>query len=222
MFLVRHRSSSAAGVTFCNTNSHSISYRSRKRMKLAAKSSQNISSFKLTDTQLFTQLREKCMENSDTYYTPSKNRCDLSIHYKNEKNERKSFNDIYNDLFMRRLDYSQRFPEFVRYKSYQNIVLREMITRLQALLILEHTGRLRHKQELVITLQFFKSEFSRSRTASHFNTTYSQKWKSRFNSTQLSLLKLGCFSGEMRNHQVLCCHKDGKISSFLESLTIFG
>ena len=136
--------------------------------------------------------------------------------YENAQGEIKSFNSVYNDLYMNRLQKKKKERQLFSNPSYRRIVLQEMISRTQSYIIVYHFGLF---QDMTINpFEKLNSILDKQPLYTYSLQCFQNMGYSFFES---ALLVWSSLSGEMRNHQSVSAHCDGNTSHEIETLTLF-
>ena len=135
-----------------------------------------------------------------------------SVHYDNN-GEKKSYNCVYNQIRMQKIDKRQKKYIVLHNRLQQRILLEEMKSRFTSLLVLEsintlpcdvttkHIEKMKQVLEDKLTIDKF-----RNYGHSHF---------------EAFLLAWGVSTGSMHNHEALCAHTDANKSHPVETLSLY-
>ena len=77
----------------------------------------------------------KVTQKENSILVASDNSVSMSCFYDNNEGVTKKFNSVYNDIHMNRLKGRHKFVQLKNMKSYRNITINEMISRLQSFII---------------------------------------------------------------------------------------
>ena len=136
----------------------------------------------------------------------------MSVSYRNKEGIVKGRNAIYNDLYMKRYNSKQKLRLVKSSLAYQRLLIREMVSRLKAFLILD--------REQLIPIQKSLEGFRRNdKHRLMMEKTFVTMGRTVIES---KLLSWACTTGEMRNHQAVKAHVDGNKSHPVETMSIFG
>jgi hypothetical protein len=136
-------------------------------------------------------------------------------YYNKDKDRVIKFNQVYNDILMTRLSTTAKRKQLISVASYRSITIKEMESRLKALMVLETQHLLR--------MDGITSFAQATKRASEYKTqSIWKKADQHLTFWQIIMLEYSCGTGEMRNHQNTYSHIDGNKSSFLETMTLFG
>jgi hypothetical protein len=147
---------------------------------------------------------------------PDSKSCALRTCYTSKANEQTVFSSLYNDPTMRRLGKKEKRETLLGCAFERCLIIAEMESRLKALTLV-HCLNLHPPAKHTVTDNFMAAVRKANES--------SAEWLSQDPSLgfwEIILLEYGSGTGEMRNHQALCAHKDGNKSHFLETMTLFG
>ena len=147
---------------------------------------------------------------------PTNPHTNTAVHYYNEGV--KNYQQIYPDLFMRRLTKTQKKSETKSNPPARRKPLSEMKSRFTAMVILCRDG-------LESPVVAWKSLIAATESICARNSHVRKFWKAidpGLTDWELVLLQWGCSTGEMRNHQPVAAHVDKNKSHVLESMTLHG
>ena len=157
----------------------------------------------------------KYTKSKTNVFIPSQKGTGISCVYNNAFHEEKSFNAVYNDVYMNRLNITTKILELQKNISYRRITIEEMKTRTYSLILGNALG--------LIEATDIETSFS---YISNIGKIWVPQRLSKLSGSgilfETILLHQGATTGEMRNHQSLKGHVDGNKSHFLESMALFG
>ena len=157
----------------------------------------------------------KVTEKENSILVASNNSVSMSCFYDNNDGVTKKFNSVYNDIHMNKLSGNQKFQQLKSMKSYLNITINEMLSRLQSFIV---------TTQLKINCPKYGNPFkSLNKILKDYksNSIVSYFRSIGYTIFQSSLLAWSCSSGEMRNHVAVKGHTDGNTSHPIETLSLF-
>jgi ribosomal protein S8 len=156
----------------------------------------------------------KCTQKPSTVFINHKKGVGASVVYKNNNNDIKLFNGVYNDVLMRRLSNTQKKSELLKHDFLRRVHIEEMKNRLMALLVAIQCRLLskNHQHPIKIIQDIIENKM-----------TEVHEFKSLSHTLLESILLVWSTStGQMNNHSALKAHKDGNKSHEVETMTLFG
>ena len=136
----------------------------------------------------------------------------MSVSYRNKDGLVRGRNAIYNDLYMKRYDSKKKFSLVKSSIAYQRLLIKEMISRLKAFVILDREGLIPIEQSLKGFINTNEQRLTMEKTFISLGRTV----------TESKLLSWACSTGEMRNHQAVKSHFDKNKSHPVETMSMFG
>lgn len=136
--------------------------------------------------------------------------------YENDKGEIKSFNSVYNDPYMNRLQKNKKQRLLFSSPEYRRIIIQEMISRIQSFILVYHFGMFNDmtKNPFEKLNRILEKDPMYTNTMNCFITM-------GYSITESALLVWSSLSGEMRNHQSVSAHCDGNTNHEIETLALF-
>ena len=158
----------------------------------------------------------KVTKKRNSFLIANKKSSGLTCHYLNDNHVIKSYNGVYNDILMRKLNSYQKTKHILKHKYLQSITIQEMTKRIQTIIIAYQFGLYQDMKNN--PFEVFNSIIEGKRNMNLLMTFVSLSY-SRFES---ALLVWSCCSGESRNHTALAAHVDANTSNEIESLVLYG
>ena len=158
----------------------------------------------------------KVTKKRNSFLLANKKSSGLTCHYINNNNEIKSYNGVYNDILMRKLNSNQKKKLMLKYTYLRSITIKEMLKRIQTIVIVYQFGLFKNMNNNPFEVL---NNIIQNGSNSTFFRTFTKMNYTKFES---ALLVWSCSTGESRNHRALTAHVDANKSNEIETLVLFG
>ena len=158
----------------------------------------------------------KVTKKRNSFLLANKKSSGLTCHYQNDSNVVKSYNGVYNDILMRKLNTNQKTKHMLEYEYLRSITIQEMLKRFQIFIIVYQFNL--YKDMTKNPFELLNNILEGKKKKNLYMTFVAMN----YSHVESSLLVWSCSTGESRNHIALAAHVDANTCNEIESLLLFG